>query len=164
MTKLIPASMLGMMLLSACTQQAAYGPHVTAADRTLAAWEGSGPAAVQGTAYITRPDGQAVTCANSEVYLMPENNETDALLTQAPAALLAMPDADTRHYLRRTLCDGQGRFAFNGVPALNWIVATSVKWGVPVKYGTAWHGGPLAQRVTLKPGGNTIVLASKNFS
>lgn len=107
----------------------------------LRAYRVAGPAIVSGQAFLRQRGGGVVTCAGARVRLLPS------------------PEADVGHdrrcrACRETVCDAQGRFRFDGVPARAWILSTEVRWVVA----GFTEGGVLTEILAVKPGRNEIVL------
>jgi hypothetical protein len=61
-------------------------------------------------------------------------------------------------YSKTTTCDGQGNFEFKDLPPGNYILVSSVFWGIPTGYGIRQTGGEIRKDVTLKEGEKLKVL------
>jgi hypothetical protein len=101
---------------------------------------GARAATLSGQAFVTAQGGERVTCAGREVTVTPD----------AP-----MRSAATVH---RTICDSQGRFAFDGLGMQGWTIHTAIKWDVRGKQGIRHLGGDLTYDVVLKSTDTSLVL------
>jgi len=75
-------------------------------------------------------------------------------------AQMATANANGQRAGREATCDAEGRFQFQGLPALPWIVLTQVQWRVA----NANQGGIL--RLDIDPArGNSqdVILSDRNF-
>jgi hypothetical protein len=118
---------------------------------------GTGPATLHGQAFMKTVGGDVKTCAGQTVYLMPDN-AYNAEIVQAPTRNFANRDARGDAYTRQTVCDAQGNFEFDNVPAKMWWVLVDVTWGVPNQYGSVdTQGGTIQEPVILQPGENKQV-------
>jgi len=153
-------------------------------DADFAPWSGPGTATLHGQAFLKTVGGDVKTCAGEAVFLIPGNPYDDELVT-AKGSGLANGDARVRSHFRETICDAQGNFAFEAVPAQRWYVATMVTWNTPHIYapgeqpepqtsflfgGTIpaapaldQQGGGLLQSVTLQPGTNQVILTDRDL-
>ena len=116
------------------------------------AYLGPGPAAIRGQGFLRQQGGGTVSCAGSDVWLLPGTPYFDESLR-----ILATRDVDSiegalwavfGRYMRKSQCDGQGNFTFRDLPSLPWIVTTDVRWVV----GYRSQGGRLVKLVTAVPG------------
>jgi len=155
-------------VLSACSST--ERPHMLTpfVDTDFSRWKGTGDASLMGQAFVKLPSGRVVTCAGETVSLLPAtgyNMELEQALDQGAG----MPDdysKRARAYDHKTTCDGAGRFSFENVPALNWIVLTRVNWQESSFYplmGPEDKGGFLYQEKTLDDGANKVVLTRDDF-
>lgn len=106
----------------------------------------SGNHTVDGQAFLRQAGGGIVNCAGNQVLLFPATAYfSDALLDphfvagKTPAEL---PDL-AESLVRVAMCDGDGNFYFDALPAGRWIVVTKVQWTV----GATPQGGHLASFV-----------------
>lgn len=121
-----------------------------------------GQRTISGQAFLRQNSGVVVTCAGSQVVLVPNtshNAERMLFLYQsvaegyAPAILRRNAGGrDTRSVEdnRTTSCDAQGNFRFERVPPGNYFVVTTVSWNIPIGGGAlAPQGGSLMRAVTV---------------
>jgi hypothetical protein len=99
-------------------------------DNDFQTWKQSGSYTVSGQAFFRQPNGQTITCAGQAVSLMPltgYNMELSKLLESGHGM---PPNYERRahRYDRTVMCDGGGRFTFEGIPALGWLLVTRVNW------------------------------------
>ena len=155
-------------LLSACSSSEPAHMLTPFLDTDFGRWKGPGDASVTGQAFVKLASGRVVTCAGETVSLVPAtgyNMEMEQALGQG----LGMPDDYSKRahaYDRKTTCDGVGRFSFENVPAMNWIVLTRVNWQEPSFYpflGPNDKGGFLYQEKTLDDGANNVILTKDDF-
>jgi hypothetical protein len=132
-------------------------------------WDGSGPATLQGQAFLKTVGGDVKTCAGEKVSLMPATayNREIVNALRAGREHMANRSASGDKYVLDTQCDAQGHFAFANVQAREWFVWTSVTWGVPTGnsyYPIETEGGRLIKQVNLKPGLNSAIVSSADES
>ena len=111
----------------------------------------SAPATLSGQAFLTAMGGEQVTCAGSEVTILP-SGQTVSLVNGGDAVAVGGEAA------RRANCDNQGHFVFTGLAARDWTIRTSIRWGVRAKQSIRHLGGDMVRHVTLRPGDNKVVL------
>lgn len=116
------------------------------------AWSLSpGRSTVTGQAVLRTVGGEARTCAGLEAHLIPDSAYARERLTFDYRSLERGMKSRTQAYfwnpdpagysdvIRTVICDAQGTFTFEGVPAGKYYVTALVAWGVPtVKYGTTF--------------------------
>lgn len=157
-----------VLFLSACSSS--EQPHMLSvySDDDFRFWNGAGEANLAGQAFFKLPSGRVVTCAGEVVTLIPAtsyNTEMEQDLEQG----LGYP-ADyarkARQHDRKTVCDSAGHFAFEKLPALNWIILTRVTWqeesDIPLMSPDA-AGGYIFQERKLENGGNKVILTNEDF-
>ncbi len=96
-------------------------------------WKLGGPYTLTGQAFLKRPDGRIITCAGETVSLLPAvgyNTELEKIL-ESGKGYPPNYERNARKYEHKTTCDGSGRFSFDSIAALNWIVVTRVTWQEP---------------------------------
>lgn len=143
--------------------------------RIDAAWDGAaaakalqpGPNTVAGSAFMRQQGGGVVTCAGSEVSLVPATpyaaarmraiyGGIDAGINRQRPPLFA-PDVPAYHAtMRKAKCDAQGAFMFGTVADGEYFITVIVQWTV----GYVPQGGALMQRVTVANGAVARVVMS----
>lgn len=123
-----------------------------------------GTGSLTGQAFLRQVGGDVVTCAGSEVFLMPKSRLTDDLITAIRAGDDIQPlQAEAAEYpfaLRKTTCDAQGNFEFSELAAGTWFVGTHVFWGIPSRYGVRQEGAALGSYVEISPDAEERILLS----
>lgn len=98
-----------------------------------AAYAAKGANSVSGQAFLRQAGGGTVTCAGIAAVLFPDTpffQETVDIASRGAKPDLAgqsIPKQD-RSPLRNTVCDAQGNFVMEEVPAGQWILVTEVRW------------------------------------
>lgn len=120
---------------------------------------------IRGSAFLRQQGGGVVTCAGSDVSLVPAT----AYAKRIYQALYGTDQGQARHkgerftvtpqsdefgqLVKKTQCDAQGYFTFDRVADGDFFVETTVAWMVAgVK-----NGGPIMRRVTVA-GGSTAAI------
>jgi hypothetical protein len=123
----------------------------------------AGTNTVQGQAFLRQQGGGVVTCAGSEVLLLPATAYFREVFTDVRRGLRPIindPGTIHDHVTRRTVCDVAGHFEVNHLPDGGWFVMTAVTWIV----GGARQGGVLAQEFRVDHEETAhLVLADKDF-
>jgi len=98
----------------------------------------SGQATVEGSIYLTAPSGQKVLGKQTRLYLNPVTSYSRQWYEQSYLGGHKMAKADPRlfNYLRFTTSDGNGHFAFYGVPAGRYYLIGVVRCGQECGYDT----------------------------
>lgn len=118
---------------------------------------------VRGQAFLRQRGGGIVTCAGRDVWLVPDGSHARDRIkaiygtTQRVAqniTNLEPADAEYRRHTRRTLCDAQGNFAFEGLADGRYFVVSTVMWDV----GGLPQGGTVMAPVALSNGANKRVI------
>ena len=103
-----------------------------------------GPNEIRGQAFLRQRGGGVVTCASSEVTLIPSTSyalerisNIYGVTTRAAQAYRVADEPDPGYLrdIRTTTCDAQGNFSFSGVADGYYFVTTRVVWEVPSGYG-----------------------------
>ena len=111
----------------------------------------SGANNVTGQASLPQPSGGTVTCAGSNVLLFPATaffKEAVAIGRDGGKPDFDSSDPKYQAVFRTSSCDAQGAFAFEKVPAGNYIIGAIVRWSV----GDASQGGELFKEVKIEDG------------
>jgi hypothetical protein len=131
-------------------------------------WAQSGSYTVTGVASYKRADGTVLTCAGETAYLIPAvayNTELEQLL-QSGKGYPPNYDRHARKYNYRTQCDATGRFFFDNIPALNWVVLTRVNWTEPSSMpymDPEAHGGYLVNEFKVSDNHTAVTLSNEDF-
>ena len=155
------------VFLCGCAPTAPIQPYVIETayrDSDFKPYGAPGSATLTGQAFLKTVGGDVKTCAGNKVTLAPAT----AYNLEALSHLSSLPVTDPRAKAaaKTAICDAEGKFEFDSVPPLKWIVVTLVTWGVPqVEDGifgpvvnTEEQGGALTQIADLKPGHNRVIL------
>jgi hypothetical protein len=119
----------------------------------------SGTNTIKGQAFLRQMGGGVVTCAGSDVVLMPATSFfREAIGIFASGRKLApltagLPTA-YQSIIKKSQCDAQGNFAFTGLPSGNWFVGTTVSWTA----GYQPQGGDLFKEASVSNGETAQVL------
>ena len=119
-----------------------------------------GTNSIQGQAFLRQRGGNVVTCAASEVRLIPATKYAKEYVRRKygtdqggyddwdPILLENDPKTDTSFWThtRTTTCDAEGEFEFDGVPDGTYYVTTRVMWSAG-QY--SQQGGDIAEIVDL---------------
>ena len=127
----------------------------------FAPYGGSGNASIMGRAFMVRRDGEVVPAAGQQVVLVPWNAYTREIRAAAEAGYQGLANRDARYsrYRRTTTADGDGRFAFSGLPGGDWSLMTSVFW----QEAGQRLGDFLYENVRVAPGGRADVTVSRRL-
>lgn len=155
----------GLVIISLSGCVSMHNPGITPismrtafSEQEHAAWTGSGDSAIEGQAFLRQRGGGVVTCAGQRVLLFPNTPYFQEVVSIArgggqPAT---PPGADAVAVTRNTMCDAEGRFRFDALPAGSWIVGTEVTWQV----GYEPQGGAVVRTVSVDSGKTVSVLLS----
>lgn len=128
-------------------------------------WVGAGQASIHGQAFLRTTIGEVRTCAGQDVTLLPGNAYNQEFFSAQDKGFSGPRvnrDAGADHFSRKTICDAQGNFSFDGVPAGKWFVAARVEWDVPGAYG-GHQGGILRQTMDAAAGPNNTILTDRDL-
>jgi len=101
-----------------------------------AAYRATGTASLAGQAFVHRPGGTA-TCAGRPVFLFPDTPAFRSVIAAArsgaadPGQVNVQAEGDMRSIGRTTVCDAQGNFRFDNLPATAWMVGAEVQRDAP---------------------------------
>lgn len=156
-----------VLMLAGCAPDLpeVFSPYL---EETFQPWVGQGRANINGQAFYKMPSGRLISCAGTEVWLMPANGYNIEAL-QSIGMGKGLPENYNKSafkFTRKTICDGAGRFAFPNIPTQNWIVMVHLSWQDTSPM-TLWlkadEGGTLYQEVLLDPGDNKLILSNQEF-
>lgn len=156
---------LSSLLLSAC-----FSPQVnidTPFDPAASAYvTRNGSGTITGQAFMRQMGGGVVTCAGSEVTLVPATGYFVEAITETFGAseggrigVLQRPqvngtDPRASSARRATVCDAQGNFTFRQISSGEYYVLADVTWYAPTNQ-IIPEGGSLAKRIRIQ-GGETV--------
>ncbi len=118
---------------------------------------GNGNNIIKGEAFLRQRGGGVVTCAGSDVGLLPATpyfREALNIMRTGNRPVTDKIDPAYKSMIKYTQGDAQGNFTFNNLPDGNWFVFTEVKWAV----GDSRQGGTLLKEVNLTNGETKQVL------
>lgn len=121
---------------------------------------------VEGSALMRQRGGGVVTCAGFEARLFPVtayasermqtlygNTNRGFLDVRLLNSTKFIPDSvEYYRFMKTTICDSQGKFAFKEIADGAFYVVTWITWEVPVNRYMSRQGGSLMQRVTVRGG------------
>jgi hypothetical protein len=171
MRKSFIACLSGFVFLAGCMEPMIVEPTVPF-DATAASFANKkGRATISGQAFLRQRGGGVVTCAASEVSLIPDVEYSRQRMEgmygsvekgYTPAGVLnRIPPAKSDAYNKsgkNTTCDAQGNFSFENISNGEYFVVTTVGWQVS-EY--TQEGGALMQHVSVSNGRNVKVLLSR---
>lgn len=125
----------------------------------------SGKGSLKGQGFLRQQGGGVVTCAGSEVYLVPATpffREVISLIRsgKAPQISQSLDPAQGAMLIKQSQCDAQGNFSFNNLPSGNWFVMTEVKWIIDSRQ----QGGTLLRETSIRDVESQIFLTEKDFA
>jgi len=152
---------LAALFLCGCMQQKTVAIDTSVSEAELAPYREAGTASITGQGFLRQNGGGVVTCAGSQVILAPDlppiRQAIDAARAGSQVQFGGQQWGDAG---RKTICDAQGNFSFEQLPAANWYVLTEVRWEV----GYSSQGGTLGAPVTTRPGEQShLVLSDDDF-
>ena len=157
------AAACGCALLTAClTPPAARQPDTLRTPFSQSEHQpfaASGAGSLKGQAFLRQRGGGVVTCAGSEVALLPHTEYflelTWHIKERRPVQHEATALANLPSIVRRTHCDAQGFFTFTQLPAGQYIVITDVSWEVLNRR----QGGAVMQIVEVAGAQATVLMS-----
>lgn len=179
---------VGTLALVGCARPAdaplpAYQVTTPFQEQDFQQWAGAGPSSLSGQAFLKTVGGDVKTCAGSKVLLLPDNGYVEEMMAnESSGSTYANMDHRLLDYIRQSMCDAQGNFAFSALPAGNWVVMTSVTWGaphvalpgedpapltglilgIPHSPDVDEQGGELRKAVSLQSGDNRVLLTEED--
>lgn len=161
-------NLLSILLAAACGC-ASYGQKPIRCDpAAYAGIPASGTATITGQAFATTRGGDVKYAAGENVWLAPctdyDHQQLVGMLNDAHMAKMAKretgkrlavsaPDPASAAHRQTTRADAEGRFAFAGVPAGRWLLATRVAWETGGGFGGPRpQGGAVIDTVTVVDG------------
>lgn len=150
--------------LAACMPQAnlAPQPRQVAFDASeFAPYASAGTAAIAGQAFLKTRGGDVKYGAGNRVVLMPATRYTAEWWQRSVTGGALLEHGDTRAdaYRRESVTDGEGRFAFDSLPAGDYFVVSSVNWEVVAsRWASSTQGGLVGQQIHVNPGQRVSVV------
>lgn len=159
--------------LTGCASRAPVEPEVVdlgvAFDAAAARSQlGEGKGQIKGGAFIRQQGGGVVTCAGRDVSLVPATpyaakiyqvlyGTDQGTAMRLPVAKRVKPtSSEFGQVMKKTQCDAQGAFAFDGIKDGDYFVETVVTWRV----GLDQQGGAIMRRVSLAGGQQISIVVS----
>lgn len=153
---------LAPLALAACTvpQPQAYQRQAQFIEAEYAFSAGTGTGRLTGQAFTKTRGGDVKFAAGNPVYLNPVTSYSAEWfeVNVKQNRLMTQPDPRTEKYRRTTTADGSGNFEFDGLPAGDYYVASSIFWEVPGPNGLSHTGSIVGEKVTIKAGETTKVI------
>ena len=121
-----------------------------------------GESSIKGQGFLRQQGGGVVTCAGSEVLLMPVTSYFREVVMHFRAGNTPQiaKNIDQIAARKRGQCDAQGNFSFSQLPAGSWFVMTQVNWVVSSNE----QGGRLIREVYLSKNETIqVLLTEKDF-
>jgi len=126
-----------------------------------------GSATVYGQAFMRQVGGGVVTAAGSKVLMVPAIPYVHEAFTKGASAssrgqvVFSNLDRRLAAFVRITVADASGSFAFTNIGPGEYYIITQVLWGVPTEYGVNNQGGDLIELVRVNPGQSIRVIMSR---
>lgn len=161
--KLVP--LIIVLALAACvTNQPRQVPMTDyGTEAEWAPYHGLGTGVLEGQAFLRQQGGGVVTCAGQQVSVFPATPSMRKAVEagRREGAMVELVNAPA--YVRggrQTICDAQGNFRVDQLPAGAWFVETNVVWQV----GYSRQGGVLLGEVVVPENGvGQLYLTDANF-
>ena len=123
---------------------------------------------INGSAFMRQRGGGVVTCAGSNVILIPSGAYAQERMNMLygditlpgfnPGRGGQIPPQNPEYwrFMRHTLCDAEGKFTFSKVSSGRYFIVTSVAWETFAGRYASHHGGALMHPVTFTGKGETV--------
>ncbi len=159
MGKIVSMTLLAASL-AGCSEVATVPLKTQWKESDYAAYTKVGTGAVTGEAFMRQRGGAVVTCAGSEVLLVPDEGIFSEIvqINESGKKVAPLKEKINTTAIKATKCDAQGKFSFQQIPAGMWIIQTNVKWETP---GHVAQGSFLSRRFRLMYGEKTEIILSK---
>jgi len=122
----------------------------------------AGEYSIQGQAFLNQQGGGVVTCAGTEVLLVPATtffreavNSANSFKTPQTTEKI---DRSFRTTIRSSQCDAQGNFSFQKIPKGSWFIITEVFW----RAGGSLQGDVLLKEITPSEQATKVLLAQND--
>lgn len=153
-------ALLATVALLGCAPQQVPAPALPSAEM-IAPYNVRGTTNIKGSALLRQQGGGVVTCAGQPVFLMPDNSfsrELINLVRQNKQPTGSNASAQYPNAYRKTTCDAQGFFNFDGVAPGNWMILTEIFWAV----GYHRQGGPMYMPILVGDSDLNVVLTNEH--
>ena len=122
---------LGSMVVAGCVVQQS----VSFNDGDFQGFKGSGLATITGHAFLTTREGNVISGAGRAVELTPSTPYTKERFAIARSGRSASPpDERLAQYVRTTVADYRGDFAFRDIPPGEYLLSCWITWLDPSAY------------------------------
>lgn len=129
--------LLPVLMIAACAER--KPPMVTMTNpitaEQVALYKEGGTGRISGQAFLRKDSGGVVTCAGSEVFLMPDTVSTREVVERMRDGKVAdmriggeRPSKLFPHAFKKRWCDRYGSFRFDQLADGAWIIMTAVHW------------------------------------
>lgn len=147
-------------VLAGCSEVATVPLKTQWKESDYAAYTKVGTGVVKGEAFMRQRGGVVVTCAGSEVLLVPDEGIFSEMvkINESGRKVTPLKEKINTSVIKATKCDAQGKFTFNQIPAGMWIIQTNVQWETPRHEA---QGSFLTQRFRLMYGETTEIILSR---
>lgn len=148
-------------LLVACNPS--YQRQAKFDDGEYASFDRPGAGSLVGQAFLKTRGGDVKYGAANTVILNPVTSYSREWFEQHVLAgkNMSAPDERTGKYQRTTIADGQGGFAFEGLPAGDYYAVCHITWQYATGYGSNTAGGWAFAQVTVKEGQQTRAVVTR---
>lgn len=156
----LPFVVLAVAALTGCAPMGPIKPATPYVASAHDYYRGKGSNTVTGQAFLRQRGGGLVTCAGTTAAVFPATNYFREVVeifrmgrtVQREAPQPSAPGSPVKD----AICDAQGNFAIEGVPAGHWILTALVQWRV----GYDNQGGLLTREIEVKDGSaNRFILS-----
>lgn len=157
-------ALLAAVLLAGCTgslKRQPYGAQFISDE--YAPYERVGTGRLVGQAFLVQRSGFVVKGAGRTVMLVPVTSISTEWYEKYVVNGIEMQDADdrARQFSRVTQANGDGDFAFEGLPAGEYYVTCLINWQIPAGNITTTEGGIACAKVTVKDGQTTKAVVTR---
>jgi len=145
------------LILNACSIAPKPKPTVQMStpfnEADFAPYAKKGTGVISGQVFSKTVGGDVKYGAGSTVYLYPKTPYIVEYFAQATSGKnVENIDPRAGKSGKTTTCDGQGNYEFKELPPGDYILISSVFWGVPTRYGISNTGGEIRKDVTVRDG------------
>ncbi|MFK7944139.1 MAG: hypothetical protein AB8B85_14665 [Paracoccaceae bacterium] len=162
------SAIAALLMTASCAQDPKFESIRLSAPITsaqMATYADGGTGRIEGQAFLRQDGGSVVTCAGSEVLLMPDvasTREIVNLLKEGRVASMRVngqrPSTLFPRAFRKKWCDSDGGFAFDQLASGSWILMTDVQW----KAGVDVYGGVMIGYLNVPDDGVEEVILSRS--
>jgi hypothetical protein len=114
----------------------------------------TGTGSIKGQAFMRTLGGEVRYAAGLEILLRPKTAYMEEWFQRSVVKLELLTQSDPGAFAhdRKTVGDGEGHFAFTGIPAGSYYVCSAITWTVPGPNGLQSTGGWVGIEVALAEG------------